>query len=191
MPTVTSEVEIVNLGLVHLGIDKLNSLSDDRPAARYGSLLYPISRDATLRDHPWNFNLRRVSLTKLTTTPSFGYDAEFQLPNDYLAIRGVDEATPGSIDYKIEGSKLLCNETSMKILYSFRETNVSTYDPMCVQAMGLKMASDLAYNMLNSVNAAERFFAKYEHFLGRAKVADAREGFPVKPIEGNWLTIRI
>jgi hypothetical protein len=67
----SSEVDICNLALAHLG-DTASLASIDPPSgsiqAEHCARFYPIARDVLLESHPWSFATRRAALVLLTET---------------------------------------------------------------------------------------------------------------------------
>ena len=56
----TSEVQIVNNALVKIGANAIISLTENSEAARAANVIFEQVRDASIRDHIWNFSERRV-----------------------------------------------------------------------------------------------------------------------------------
>jgi hypothetical protein len=72
-----AEVDIVNMALRLLGDDSITTLSDTTRRAQIANEFWDTVRDATLAEHPWNFNTKRAILyayTKpaATLTPGAG-----------------------------------------------------------------------------------------------------------------------
>lgn len=72
-------VDIVNMALVKMGVERIGSLSDANDRARTMNLLYENVRDSTLIVHPWNFATRRYhlvpsNLPDATLDPGTGFD---------------------------------------------------------------------------------------------------------------------
>ena len=65
----TTFVEIANRAITYLGGDTITSLEDDTKEGRACLRLYEQSRDQLLRDHPWNFSIKRAVLAANTTAP--------------------------------------------------------------------------------------------------------------------------
>ena len=111
-----SETDISNLALMNLGIKKPidNILTDDSNEARYCRRFYAPARDAMLRSHPWNCAIHRKTVTPLADAPDSDYDHQFQLPANphCLRVLQVGELADQPIEWKVEGRRLLCNESS-------------------------------------------------------------------------------
>jgi hypothetical protein len=117
----SSPVQICNAGLIKLGAERINSLSENNKRARLCNERFDGLRQEVLRAHPWNFAIRRADLVRLSTTPEYEYNYEYQLPSDCLRVleTAADKDNPGGdilgnsiTKYKIEGRKLLTNSAS-------------------------------------------------------------------------------
>jgi len=88
---ITSEVDICAYALRLIGDQPITALTDNSDRARLCNSIYALTRDATLRAHPWNFATFRAALataTKttgtnpiITTLPAFEYTQAYTLPN--------------------------------------------------------------------------------------------------------------
>jgi hypothetical protein len=109
-----SAVQICNLGLTKIGEESITALTDDTKTGRLCNLHYAPTRDMVLRDHIWNFSIKRVILALSTDTPAWEYAYQHALPSDFIRAlttnqlaaaewkiaRGVDaqEGTPDGLD---------------------------------------------------------------------------------------------
>lgn len=118
----SSPVEICNSALLKLGAERINALSENNKRARLCNERFDALRKEVLRAHPWNFAIRRANLARLSTTPEYEYNFEYQLPTDCLRVleTEADKDNPsGDIlgnsytKYKIEGRKLLTNASGV------------------------------------------------------------------------------
>ena len=82
--------------------------------------------------------------------------------------------------YRIEGRKLLTNESQLKLIYVGRDENVSNYDQLLSESIAAGMASDLAYPLVGSNTLAQQMFDMYQRKLSEARFVDATEGTPAQ-----------
>jgi hypothetical protein len=167
-----SAVQICNSALIKLGARTIGSLSEDKKEAKLCNEQYAKLRDEVLRSYPWNFAIRRAKLTKLLTDPVWGYSNQFQLPADYVRIIKPEDAT---MDFRIEADKLLTNDSSVNILYVGREENTALFDPMFKEALALRIASELAYPLVQSTALQQAMLEAYKIVLQDTRSADAQE----------------
>jgi hypothetical protein len=125
-------IGIVNLALITVGSEKINSLSDATKSARLASTLYEQARNEVF-DLPesWKFATSRATLAALSTAPAFGYDYQYILPSACRRVIAFVDADGDEIEYKyrrevadvIEGAAeveydvILVNESSCRIKY--------------------------------------------------------------------------
>ena len=182
-----SEVDICNLALNEVGESSIMDLSEDSKAGRLCNQFYALSRDMILRMHPWNFAAQRVELAQLTTTPVFDFDFEFQLPADCLKVLKTDD----KFDiFKIEGRKLLSNNSIVKILYTRRVEDTTQFDSLFIEAFYLMLASKIAFNLSDNNALSTTLFAKAEAKAKQTKSMDGQEGITDIVEADQWLNSR-
>lgn len=184
-----SKVSICNSALSKLGAERITSLTEDSRTASACNEQFDKLRDEVLAAHPWNFATKRASLAQTSTTPEFDYDLEYQLPSDCLRVIGTNN------DYDdpwvVENGKLLTNATEVKIKYIFRNEDVHTYSPNFQEALALRIAADLAYNINQSVTQVELLTNMYERFIKKCRSFDAQEGTPQAYAVDTWTSKRL
>lgn len=172
-----SAVDVSNMALTLIGHEKITSLSGENEAARKCSVFLQPAIDETLRSYNWNCAMVRASLAQLSETPAFGFSYIYQLPTACLR---VIQMSDNAIKFKVEGKKLLCDESTAKILYVAR-IDVSAMDPLLVGTIAARMAADLAFSMANSRTLQEQMYGLYRQRLIEAASTDAQEGTPDDP----------
>lgn len=182
----TSEVDICNLALAHIGQPKITSLDDINKGARICNQFYPVARDEMLREHPWNFALKRTALAADVSTPVFGYERQFTLPSDCL--RPI-EPEDLSIIWKVESRKILTDqEAPLNLRYIKKESNVALYDPLFVVALAIKLALFIGQPLTSDTSLMQGLANSFVGALRVARSADGQGGgTPDRPIEGDWL----
>lgn len=88
---VVSEVDICSYALRLIGDQPITAMADNSDRARLCNSIYALTRDATLRAHPWNFATFRAALVTatrstgtnpiVTTFPAYEYTQAYALPN--------------------------------------------------------------------------------------------------------------
>ena len=183
-----SEVDICNIGLTKLGEDTIISLTENSKAARLCNLVFADLRDAVLREHPWNFAIKRVELALLTTTPSFEFDFEHQLPSDNLRVIKIDDDL---ISHRIEGNKLLSNNDVVKIEYISRIEDTTLFDSLFTETFATRIAAELSFNLSDNNALTQLMEQKYRDRVKQARSMDGQEGTP-RNIEADlWLNVRL
>ena len=193
-------VDICNEAMHVLGADTITSLTENSKEARYCNSAYAEKRDAVLRAHPWNVAITRGTLAKDATAPAFGFDNQFTLPTNPYCLRvlsfwdnNVDNelsAYDSQVMFKIEGRKVLTNESECKITYIGRVIDTEQYDSLLVSALACRLAADGAYHLTGSMNVSQQMQSLYETRLREARGIDAMEGQPDKLLADDFVNIR-
>jgi hypothetical protein len=181
-----SIISICNSALSKLGAERISSLSEQNKRARLCNEQYEKVRDDVLRAHNWNFAIKRVALAVLSTTPVYEYEYEYNLPSDCLKVIEVYPDVP----FAIEGRKLLSNSNAIKIKYIYKNEDVYMYDANFLESLALKLAADLAYPLIQSVNKEEQLNSKFKEQLAYTRTLDAQEGTPEESSNDIWLEAR-
>jgi hypothetical protein len=179
-----SETEVVNLSLAKLGHPQIGDLDDPSAEASLIRAIWATCRDATLRSHPWNFAIARITLEPEVEGPVWGYDFRYRLPDDPWCLRVLEVQDEGrgrilDAEWNVEGRWIVTNLGSkLNIRFVFRETVVENWDPLFIEAVSDRLASDLAEAIIKSAEAQERFFRRYEKRIAEARSMDGMEGTP-------------
>lgn len=183
----TTKIDIVNRALGFLGAEFISSLTEDTKAARFANQLYDDTRDAVFRSHPWNCCIKRATFSLLSSTPNFYFSYQFQLPNDFLRMVRPEDDT---VEYKIEGDKLLTETEIFRATYIFRNTDVGTYDSGLIDVLAYKLATILTMPLLQDIKTLNAMNQMYELKLREARSSDAMEGTPEGLNADYWLESR-
>ena len=184
-----SRVSICNLALTILGADRITSLEDNAENARRLTAIYDSTLEDVLRAHPWNFAIARVQLAQLATTPLYEYDYEFQLPGNCLRVLSVSDGTNIISDFKVEGRKLLADDTTVQIKYIANITDPNQYTSQFIYVLASRLAAEIAYAVTNNKATAEQMFDLYLSRLQTAKETDAQESSSVEVLDEDLWTI--
>lgn len=177
---ISSETDIANLALGHLGEGSIQSMDGDTMPARACALHYDSNRDATLRAHRWNFAVTRVELSELADAPLFGWEHQFELPGDCLRVLEFNDSEEGdwiTAPYIIEGRKLLTDADTAELVYVKRVTDVSQFDSLFVEALALRLAVKLTESIRGTTGKTAELTEAYERLVAPlARRIDANEG---------------
>jgi len=190
-----SETDIANLAVMSLGIKTPidNIDTEDSNEARYCRRFYAPARDAILRSHPWNCAIYRKTITALADAPDSDYDYQFQLPiNPYcLRILQVGEAADQPIEWRVEGRRLLTNDSSAKLVYIKRITDTNEFDPLLVDALALKLAIKIAMPLTSNKEIKADLIKELEGLsLPEARTIDGQESSGQSVIVETWMESR-
>ena len=183
-----SKIDIVNKSLGLLGTEFITSLTEDTKPARFANKFYESSRDSVFRAHPWNCCIKRAALSLLSTTPAYYFDYEFQLPGDFIRIILPEDDT---IEYKIEGDKLLTTTNTFRTTYVFVNNTVGQYDALLKETIAARLAADVAMPLVQDLQVVEAMTSLYDKKLAEARSVDAMEGTPEGIDSDFWLESRV
>ena len=116
----------------------------------------------------------RTTITPDTAAPAFEFSKQFTLPTDPFCLR-VLQLSDTDILYKIEGRKLLCNESSIEMIYIGRVEDGNQYDLLLIEALAAALAADLAYPLVGSSALGANMYQLYQNKLTEARFVDATE----------------
>lgn len=170
----TSVVDICNSALNKIGASNIAALSEDSKAGRLCNQRFDFIRDGLFRSHPWNCLTQRVTIAPDSAAPAFEFTKQFTLPTDPFCLRVLGLSNPNII-YRIEGRKLICNESSIEMLYIGREIDVNKYDTLLIETLAVLLAADIAYTIVGSSTLAENLKVQAEKVLRDARFVDASE----------------
>lgn len=176
-----SIVEISNSALNQLGASTILSLTENSKNGRLCNARYETIRDSVLRSHPWNCAIKRVSLAANTTIPAWGFQREFNLPVDCLRVLQIENY---SSNYKIEGRKIVSDDTSIKLIYVATMTDPNEMDVLLRETISAALAADIAYAVTANAAIAREMKANYELKIKDARFVDATEGYNTDPTLG-------
>jgi hypothetical protein len=182
----TTFVQIANRAITFLGGTTITALTDDTKEGRACLRLYEQSRDQLLRDHPWNFSIKRASLAANTTAPVFEYTNAFDFPDKTLRIIEVDTAE----EWAVEGRQIVSDASApLDVVYVEQVTDPTLFDSKFIEAYALRLAADIAYDITASQTVAQKAEDKYSVLIKEARLVDAQESLSAD--EQSWLDARI
>ena len=176
-----SVVDICNGALNQLGASTILSLTEDSKNARLCNARYTQVRDAVFRSHPWNCLQKRVQLAADSAAPAWGFTQQYTLPAECLRVLTILDY---DADYKIEGRKILTDNSTMKILYIARIEDPNEYDELLRETLSAALAADIAYAITSSNPTASNMYNLFQDKLKEARFVDATEGQNQNPEKG-------
>ncbi len=187
-----SDVGIVNAALAKLGLRSILSLADDRTEARLATDTFADLRDAVLRDHPWNFAMRREALSAEVDAPAWGYTYSYPWPEspDYC-LRILEIENIGTQRFKIEQRKIVTDVSSpINVLYIARVTDANEMDVAFRDALAARLAMEWAEKLTRSTQVQEAMHTLYRSKLKSAKSVDGMEGSVEAVSKSSWIDVR-
>lgn len=181
---------IVNRAMIKLGAELINDINEvDSKNARIAANIYVQIRRELLRSHPWNFAVKRVILASLTTDPAFGFAYQYQLPSDCVRVLRLNYP---DIPYKVESNKVLCDESTLSLMYIADITDTEQWDPLFAEAYSSKLAAEMCLAITGSASLVTDLANLYEKQIRAARLADGQEDFVSADLNyGGWLDDRV
>ena len=170
-----SAVDICNSALNMIGASTILALNEDSKAGRICNQRYEFVRDSVFRAHPWNCLISRQTIAADLTAPSFTYSKQFTLPTDPFCLRVLKLSDP-EIKFEIEGRKLLCDESTVNLVFVGRIVDPNQYDQLLINTIEAAMAADIAYALIGSTTLTATMYDLYRNKLTEARFVDATEG---------------
>lgn len=171
-----SETEIANAALIEVGANTIIDLTAD--TTTHGDIVrrwYNHTRDFMLRQYTWNFALARQALSQDVTGPDFEFTFSYSLPADPYCLRAL-EMYNSTAEWKVEGRKLLTDDSSVNLKYISRVTNVVDFDDLFTDALIFRIAANLALSIKRDKVLGNALFEIAEIKTQAARTHDSQEG---------------
>jgi len=157
-----SKTELINKSLTLLGAAPITSIDDDTNNARIVNRVYETSLRSILSECKWNFATKRALLSVVTDTMAWTYTGEvyvYQKPVDMIRIFGTND---DNAMWREEGDFIISDTSGLGVLYVYYLDNPDKYPAQFIEAFSDKLASDIAYMVLNSATKAKEMYEKYK-----------------------------
>mgnify|MGYP006935481471 CR=1 FL=1 len=173
--SISSETHLVNNALLRIGANTITDIETDGSHESNTMLqLYGPTRDSLLRQHFWNFATKRVVLAENADTPDFEWAASYSLPADFIRVKKLYDTDS---NFTIEGDQLLTDQqSSLKLVYIARITDVTAFDPLFTQVLILMLAILAEPRIQGGATSVDRLKMELKELLLEAKIVDAQDG---------------
>jgi hypothetical protein len=187
MGSINSDLDIINVALVQLGIRPAVNRQEQTRAMQFANARYEGVRDFVVTAGNWNSATKRAALDKLSSTPSWGFDNEYQLPADFVRFVRQEDL---SQDFRLEGRKLLSNWDEANIIYIYRITEVAQMDELLKNAIATRLAFEIALAVKADARQVQLLGRMYEDQVSLANLVDADQA-PTDVHQGTeWVDSR-
>lgn len=182
-----TQTEICNIAMVHLGVELISSLADTTKQGVLCALKYAFVRDRVLKQYAFNCTRVRATITDDGSTPDHEYSYAFAFPTSYLRLLKVYNYD-GKI--KEENGKILADTDELEILY-IKSIAEADYPADLAELIGLALAIDLCFFLVQSVPAQQNLQALFERRLRDARSINSQIGTPDDPNADVFLNARL
>jgi hypothetical protein len=183
-----TSLSICNKALIKVGVEPITSLALDTKAARICNEVYQNLFEEVLQEHPWKFATRRVEIAELDDEPLFGYEHQYQLPTDCLQV--LHDPEYDHLEYKIEGRKLLTDETTFQIKYTTNDVEEAEIPPLFSDALAARIGSEIAFALTQNATLKGTLMQEYLRALSKAKSRDSQQSTPEELVSTDWTNAR-
>jgi hypothetical protein len=184
-------VAVANLALSKIGAERINFFSDDSNSARVISQVYADVRDEVLVTHAWTFAQKRNVLSQVSDPIIWSDDTmkfKYAIPTDFLKL--ISFNIPNAF-VRFESDGILSDTNGLKILYTFRNDDPTTYFPLFTAALVVRLAYEVCFNLVESTNKSQALWEEYQEKLNRAIAGDSQQGTPNQVQQDEWESMRI
>jgi hypothetical protein len=182
---ITSNTEICKLALDLLQGGSVSDISSATTSIEeVCNRWYDHTRRKLLRQHPWNFAIKRAELAASSTEPLFGATKQFPVPADFLRLlRVVDEDSriTSSDAYFFENRHLMLrydDSDILRIIYITDEEDVTKFDDLFIDLLATEIAISIAYLVTQSNSNIDRLMGIRKNLIAAAKSIDGQEQPP-------------
>ena len=185
MPSI---VDVCNRALDKLGQNSITSLEDGNTAANLCTRVWPITRDQVLREHPWNFAVKRTTTSPSVTPPDWGFTYKHGLPSDLLRL--IEVLDLSTSEYQVEGKYILADTNVLYLRYIYQIEDPNLFDSLFIDLIATRMAFEMCEGLTQSTTKKDWLWKEYEDALTRSKRVDGQENPPVEFEEDDWIKVR-
>tara|TARA_R110000744_G_scaffold52970_5_gene113332 strand:+ start:83 stop:652 length:570 start_codon:yes stop_codon:yes gene_type:complete len=188
MASSNTELDVANRALQKLGVKEVTSLVDIKDK-RVKAILNCLdsTRDRLLRENPWNFASKRVSISSDASVPVWEFKYNYRLPADFLYLTEI----LGDPNYLMEGEFIASDNTSpLKIRYVSRMTDTTRFDSSMTEAWASLMAYEMCMRLEGDMALRDRLEREYELSIVRAKKFDGQEDHSQESPEDELIQLR-
>lgn len=182
-----TQTDIANKALTLVGASPITNITDDTENARVINRVYETSLRTVLSECKWNFATKRVNLSEIVNTLDWNYITEtnvYQKPTDMIRIY---DTNPQRSIWREEGDNIISDSANFGVQYTYYLDSPSKYPGYFLEAFIDKLASDIAYTIVNSGTLAEKYLDKYVKISRPdAIAANSQTGTQQTPIDDAW-----
>lgn len=194
-----SKLDICNQALALVGANQASSVDDPTTEEeRACKLWWDTCLDEVLCEVDWRFARKRQALLAATTDPSFGYDHAYQLPSDYLKIRGIydtdaeemitDNQSDSTYSYEIENQQMVTDLDEVNLIYTARISATGLYTSRFVKCLVLLLAANMAPKLTSEGKPKRKdFLNEYWEAISDADDNENETGYFLNDKKDQWL----
>lgn len=193
----TTQLQLYNKALKHLGERKLASLTEARECRRYLDDEYPDTLLLCLRSGYWNWATDTIEVeADELATPDFGYQAAFPKPMDWIRTELVSTSEtldPPLRNYRDQNGFWLANADKLYVRYvsGTLADNLTNWPVDYAEYVGVALARAIVTRLTQNDALSDRIEAREKTYWKRAQANDAMDQPPSPWPLGTWTTSRL
>jgi hypothetical protein len=199
----TTQVEIINLALGHLGVAPITSIAEASSQAQVAMRAWDPCREESLRGHDWSFGtvvtLLTLSSTYATLTTSGLYAGDYVYAYEYptmclamwhvyhesLADKSVGQDFRELYD-PTNGKKVIVSNVADALgEYTYDVTNPEFYDSNFVMVLSYRLAAEIALPLTGDKEMAKTMMNIFSQLMSDAERMSSYENNPDQVKEGR------
>ena len=193
-----SEVQIAKLALQHIG-DRwdISDLTEATPEAEQVNLVFDDTRDALLRQQPWNFAKKYASPATLSGTVPGNWTYMYAYPTDAVRVNGIIDPVETGTPIKFEVARnasdvkvVLTDQEDAEFFYTARITDTVQFDPEFTMALSYALAARLAMPLTGERAIMGDMDTLARNIVNSAWETDSNEGIEEDLPEATWIQAR-
>lgn len=158
---------------------------------------YDLARKTVLRDHPWSFAEKTISLTAIGTPPK-DWQYQYLYPADCVKAGEIEKADRRGkpIPFKIRQYEdddngktrvILTDEPDAILIYTRDETDEAIFDPQFTKVLIAYLAYICAKAITTTKNAPTEAWNGYQRAKFEATSSDSNEQIPDDARDAEWI----
>ena len=166
-----TKTQIANIALAKFREGRITNIeSTTDPVAVVMNDQYDHALELLLEEHRWNFAGKRVTLTKISDDPPFGWDHQYALPADCIRLKDVngEDVEASSQAFTLEGRYLLTNDDTVTITYVAKIIDTNFFSPSFAEALAFKLSSLTCGRLTGDTELAIMLDKQYNYALSKA-----------------------
>ncbi|MGD1830997.1 MAG: hypothetical protein ACPKM1_15660 [Spirochaetaceae bacterium] len=186
------KVKIGNMAIGFCGGNSIMSFEDGTTESDLCKINYEPARDYCLEMRDWTFASERRRLTPLADAPVSEFSHAFQLPSDCFVLRQVsdNQDMKSSIEYQVDGNRILCDAGIVYVRYTVQVTNTSLFSPSFALAVATKLAELISVALTASPAMKQAYEQGSERLLEDSGAIDGMQGTPKRAYASRLLSAR-
>ncbi len=178
------KLEIINVALGRLGADPIISEIEGTKQQIIATTNFDTTRQALLREHPWNFAMTDLELARAAGTPSFKFKYAYQLPSNCLRLLEVYDTRL----YKVQGKFVFSDNEVCKARFVKDIPDPNLWDAAFTDVFGYRLAADMGYSMGVAQSNIDSLYMAAQQRMRTARHIDATEEV-LDSMDGDWSSL--